>query len=457
MAEIEGSRTGFTSVNSPVAPVTATPKTEVEADAPAPTTGSKRKRDTMPKFYAVRVGKSPGIYHTWSECLDQVRGFPKAMFKSFTTMSEARNFVDANDGAVGSSGIGGVGKVTKWYGVRSGRAPGVYTSWAEVLDQITGWKGPKHKAFKTRIEAELYVKEAQGNETAVDGLMESIEQTDNLPAQKKAKTSKSKKGSAVKDEHGSPPASTAMETGEYEPGDAPLPADAEDGFDPTISLDASIGALRYKTGDEQTKTKLHALRPVFTAPVRIYTDGSTLANGQPNAIAGVGVYFGPGNKNNISEHLPGTKQTNQRAELTAIIRALEVAPKDRKIIIFSDSNYAINCVTVWCFNWRNNGWLNATKKPVENKDLVSKIVAYLEERYAMNQHRTPAGRMEDERVDPADDGEKAAGPWEKGPAGVKFVWVKGHAKNEGNNAADELATAGAREAKEMNMGDDEYS
>ena len=193
------------------------------------------------------------------------------------------------------------------------------------------------------------------------------------------------------------------------------------------------------------------------APIRVYTDGSTLANGQAHAIAGVGVYFGPGNKSNLSEHLPGTKQTNQRAELTAIIRALEVAPKDRKIIIFSDSNYAINCVTVWCFNWRNNGWLNATKKPVENKDLVSKIVAYLEERYAMNQHRTPAGRMEDERVDPADDCEKPAGPWEKGLAGVKFVWVKGHAKNEGNNAADELATAGAREAKEMNMGDDEYS
>lgn len=40
--------------------------------------GAKRKRATEPKFYAVRVGFAPGIYHTWEECLKQVTGYKKA-------------------------------------------------------------------------------------------------------------------------------------------------------------------------------------------------------------------------------------------------------------------------------------------------------------------------------------------------------------------------------------------
>ena len=43
--------------------------------------GTKRKRSTDPKFYAVRVGHQPGIYHTWRDCLEQVKGYKKAMCK----------------------------------------------------------------------------------------------------------------------------------------------------------------------------------------------------------------------------------------------------------------------------------------------------------------------------------------------------------------------------------------
>lgn len=41
--------------------------------------GTKRKRSTDPKFYAVRAGYQPGVYHTWTDCLEQVKGFKKAM------------------------------------------------------------------------------------------------------------------------------------------------------------------------------------------------------------------------------------------------------------------------------------------------------------------------------------------------------------------------------------------
>ena len=432
-------RNGFTSVNGGLA---ASPSVTPSS------AGTKRKRSTnAPKFYAVRVGKEPGIYHSWSECLDQVRGYPKAAFKSFTSFTEAQNFVDGHEGSGGAGGGNGGGG--KFYAVQSGRQPGVYTSWPEVLEQITGWKGPKHKVFKTKMEAEMFVAEGRKDHGPIaipngNGTLESIEQPESTPPKKTAKTgSKGKKG--VKDES---PGAGFEEGGEYEAGEGPVPPDAEDNFDPTITLDQTLGTARYKTASELSKTKYQASAPVKASPIRIYTDGSALSNGQRDsagqstAIGGVGVYFGPLDKRNISEPLTGTKQTNQRAELTAILRALEVAPRDRKIIIYSDSHYAIKCVTEWFLKWRSNNWLNSSHKPVENKDLILKVIDMLEERFRLNR-----SRMDDE-ADIEMDGEQH-GHWDRGPSSVQFVWVKGHSKDEGNSAADELAVNGARTAREL--------
>ncbi|KAI7347497.1 hypothetical protein KC320_g7195 [Hortaea werneckii] len=440
----------------------STPYPPAGPTAPTAAAGAKRKRDG-PKFYAVRVGTQPGIYHTWRECLNQVRGYPKAIFKSFPTLAEAEAFMKGENGDTVSgvgNGSGGAddGKPPRFYGVRSGRVPGVYTTWAEVLDNITGWKVPKHKVFKSYEEADSYVKQGQGGDFGDSWAMESIEpygDDSTAPMNKKSKSSKNG-GKKIKDEFAD---SHFGDYPEYEPGEAPLGTEVEDGFDDSIILDHSTNGLRYKTGEERTNTKYMAARPVPQAPIRIYTDGSSLSNGRgDSAMAGVGVFFGPMDNRNISEGLEGSKQTNQRAELTAILRALEVAPKDRKIIILSDSNYAIKCTNDWYLNWRKNGWVNASKKPVENRDLIQKVIDILEDRYAMNRHRDAEYGEEDDRVDPDDTA--PPGPWERGSAGVKFVWVKGHSKDEGNNAADRLATAGAREAREMAAefaGDDEYS
>lgn len=45
------------------------------------------------KFYAVKIGKVPGIYSTWSECEEQVKGFPGAIYKSYATLGEAEHFM----------------------------------------------------------------------------------------------------------------------------------------------------------------------------------------------------------------------------------------------------------------------------------------------------------------------------------------------------------------------------
>lgn len=113
-------------------------------------------------------------------------------------------------------------------------------------------------------------------------------------------------------------------------------------------------------------------------------------------------------------------------------------------MIVTDSKYAIQCCTEWFLNWRRNNWHNASNKPVENKDLIMKIIDMLEERFRLNKH--PAI---DEEMRDAIDGEQPRGHWERGPASVKFEWVKGHANDYGNNAADELAVNGARVAKEL--------
>ena len=116
---------------------------------------------------------------------------------------------------------------------------------------------------------------------------------------------------------------------------------------------------------------------------------------------------------NVSESLPGSRQTNQRAELTAISRALEIVPRNRHVVIITDSRYAIDCVTTWYINWRKNGWKTSAGKAVENKDLVESILVKMGER-------------------------------DKLQVQTDFEWIKGHANHPGNVEADRLAVDGAR-------------
>ena len=46
------------------------------------------------KYYAVRVGNTPGIYLTWDDCKSMVDGYPGAIYKSFTSVAEAEAFVE---------------------------------------------------------------------------------------------------------------------------------------------------------------------------------------------------------------------------------------------------------------------------------------------------------------------------------------------------------------------------
>ena len=82
----------------------------------------------------------------------------------------------------------------------------------------------------------------------------------------------------------------------------------------------------------------------------VYTDGACINNGKKNAKAGYGVFFGDMDSRNKSVPIIEGKITNQVAELSAIIDAVEtIITTDDKtnIIIKTDSRYCIDCVTKW--------------------------------------------------------------------------------------------------------------
>lgn len=156
--------------------------------------------------------------------------------------------------------------------------------------------------------------------------------------------------------------------------------------------------------------------------IEVYTDGSCINNNitkdekNNNVIskpkAGIGVYFGPNDKRNFSGPLKGLIQTNQRAELMAAIKALEIVNYEDDIKIITDSKYLKLAMTQWIFNWKKNGWKTSSGKTVKNKDLFKRLVE-LEE-------------------------------LKKNKGGnVYWSWVKGHSTSQGNNCADLLARKGA--------------
>ncbi|CAG8520416.1 4181_t:CDS:2 [Cetraspora pellucida] len=113
----------------------------------------------------------------------------------------------------------------------------------------------------------------------------------------------------------------------------------------------------------------------------VWTDGCSLNNGKDGARAGIGVFWGNNHPRNLSERLPGYKQTNNRAEITAVIRALETCPdSELPLEIMTDSKYTINAYESWIPKWIKSGWKTANKKPVENQDLFVRLVELIEAR-----------------------------------------------------------------------------
>jgi ribonuclease HI len=109
--------------------------------------------------------------------------------------------------------------------------------------------------------------------------------------------------------------------------------------------------------------------------MRVFTDGACSANGRPGAKAGYAVWFPEHQSMSTSVKLPDTEpQTNQRAELSAIHRAVIVLEQngclDEDIVIYTDSDYSINCLTKWITGWVSRGWKTSVGGDVLHRDLI---------------------------------------------------------------------------------------
>ncbi|MCL2496912.1 MAG: ribonuclease HI [Clostridiales bacterium] len=106
--------------------------------------------------------------------------------------------------------------------------------------------------------------------------------------------------------------------------------------------------------------------------VHIYTDGACSGNPGPGGWACVLIY------DQYRKQLNGAEAdtTNQRMELMAAISALEALKEPCQVDLYSDSAYLINAFNRhWLDNWRQNGWINSKKQPVENQDLWRRLLA----------------------------------------------------------------------------------
>ncbi len=134
--------------------------------------------------------------------------------------------------------------------------------------------------------------------------------------------------------------------------------------------------------------------------VTIYTDGA--CSGNPGAGGyGVVLLYGTARK----ELSAGYRlTTNNRMEVLAVIRGLEVLKEPCRVNLYSDSKYVVDAIEKgWVVKWRGNNWMRTKKERASNVDLWERLLVLLE------RHQ------------------------------VKFIWVKGHADNPGNERCDELA------------------
>lgn len=147
--------------------------------------------------------------------------------------------------------------------------------------------------------------------------------------------------------------------------------------------------------------------------LEIYCDGGCRGNQQNENVGGWGAYLIWG-EHEKRLHGGEINTTNNKMELTAVIEGLRaVQDKTVHTCVYVDSAYVLGGITTWIDGWIKNGWKNAKKEPVANKELWLELLAE-KEKFAQ----------------------------------ISFHKVKGHADNAGNIEADRLANVGMDEVEE---------
>lgn len=135
--------------------------------------------------------------------------------------------------------------------------------------------------------------------------------------------------------------------------------------------------------------------------IKVATDGACEGNPGAGGWAFVATISGRAELVKVSGGDEST--TNNKMELTAILKCLEYFKEPQEFIIFSDSTYAVNCINQWMNNWKKKKWLKSDGEQVKNVDLLKQIDTL------KSFHK------------------------------IQMVWVKGHAGHKYNEMANDLA------------------
>jgi len=175
-----------------------------------------------------------------------------------------------------------------------------------------------------------------------------------------------------------------------------------------------------------------------TIKLEAFTDGSAINNGKKNVLSGIGVFFPDTSLNLVNKAVNcnkfiqknpkyGIKPTNNVAELLAILFAIEellpiaysMTPKP-SLVIYSDSEYSINCITKWSDGWKKAGWKKKGNAEIKNLEIIKPIYEY----YKKNKIRFV--HVNSHKAEPYPKGSES---WQ--------LWY-------GNDMADKLAVQGAK-------------
>jgi ribonuclease HI len=142
--------------------------------------------------------------------------------------------------------------------------------------------------------------------------------------------------------------------------------------------------------------------------IYIYSDGACKGNPGPGGWGALLV--SSGHRKEISGGEPNT--TNNRMEMTAVIRALESLKRPSTVEVHTDSQYVQKGISEWMSGWKRRNWHTADGKPVKNQDLWLQLDALSQ------LHR------------------------------IEWKWVRGHAGHPENERADALANQGVLQAQQ---------
>jgi ribonuclease HI len=288
----------------------------------------------------------------------------------------------------------------KYYAVQNGRETGVYNSWNDCQKMTSGYSGAVFKSFGSYSEAQSFANSSSGyNSSRSNG----------------SKSSGSGYGGSGYSR--SVYSSSGYNSSEYSSSSGTSGSYYSDNIGYTSSTfipSKSSGKITKTSSGNVTNSSYRGSKGKQTV---VYTDGASSNNGYASARAGYGVFYGDNDYRNKSAALSSNEpQTNQRAELHAIVDALRSAvdspdSDSKNLRIMTDSKYSRDCLTSWADKWESNGYISSSGREVQNQDLIKNG------RSLMKQLESQGGSIEIEHV-------------------------KGHADNYGNNQADKLAVQG---------------